>query len=102
MFHIHHEIEYLTPVLWTVAALQEPPRAPLPLISLPSPPPLCLFVLLSTHVDQTSSPRVSLAMDRQGGEGTDAAAAAAQPSQNNLIINYLPSHVTEIELRVSL
>lgn len=28
-------------------------------------------------------------------------AAAGTPSENNLIINYLPSHVTEIELRVS-
>lgn len=34
---------------------------------------------------------------QEDGEGAGAAAPA---SQNNLIINYLPSHVTEIELRV--
>lgn len=35
------------------------------------------------------------------GEEDGAGGAAAPASQNNLIINYLPSHVTEIELRVS-
>lgn len=35
------------------------------------------------------------------GEEEGAGGAAAPASQNNLIINYLPSHVTEIELRVS-
>lgn len=39
----------------------------------------------------------------QGGEaaGGEEGEAAGAASENNLIINYLPSHVTEIELRVS-
>lgn len=36
--------------------------------------------------------------DKEVGGGEGEAGAA---SENNLIINYLPSHVTEIELRVS-
>lgn len=62
----------------------------------PDDGPPCRSSLVCSLCVPTST--VAFSQGEAAGEG-DAAGTA---SENNLIINYLPSHVTEIELRVSL
>lgn len=62
-------------------------------------PPLTLPADLPTCA--RSLRRVTTATVPPQGDAASEGEAAGAASENNLIINYLPSHVTEIELRVS-